>query len=218
MKILVAEDEPISRELLAAYLTKWGHEVIASADGEQAWELLNAGEPPRLLLLDWMMPGIDGLELCRRIKGGEQSGQVYIILVTAKNRRQDIVAGLQAGADDYIVKPFDEDELQARVKVGVRIVELWQQLLETERLTVLAQTAGAAAHEINQPLSTLQALCQLMQLDSGLPEAQQARIERMRAAIDKISAIVLSMGAAEHYVTKHYVDGVDIIDFNPQSE
>lgn len=124
MRILVAEDDPVSRKLLQAHLTKWEYDVTAVSDGKKAWEILRDPDSPRLAILDWMMPEIDGIELCRKIRELEDKPYTYIILVTAKKQKEEIVTGLNFGADDYIIKPFDPNELKSRVKSGIRIIEL----------------------------------------------------------------------------------------------
>jgi len=124
MKILIAEDDPVSRRVLEATLSKWGFEVTSTSNGSEAWEAIAAPQAPRLAILDWMMPELDGVEVCRRVRGRPGSGPLHIILLTARGRKEDVIAGLEAGADDYITKPFDHEELRARVQVGVRIVEL----------------------------------------------------------------------------------------------
>jgi diguanylate cyclase (GGDEF)-like protein len=129
MKILVAEDDSISRRMLEAFMVKWGYEVIVATEGEEAWGLLQGNDAPRLAILDWMMPGKDGIEICRSIRQRKGRPYVYILLLTARGQKQDIVEGLEAGADDYVTKPFDPYELRARVRAGRRIVELQEQLL-----------------------------------------------------------------------------------------
>lgn len=128
MKILIAEDDLVSRRLLEATLTKWGYEVAHACDGLAAWEALQQPNAPSLAILDWMMPGLDGVEVCRRIRAIPARQPLYLILLTAKGARADIVAGLQAGADDYVAKPFDPEELQARLQVGVRMIQLQRSL------------------------------------------------------------------------------------------
>src|ERR1700740_1299286 len=127
--VLVAEDDPISRRILEAHLSKWGYQVIAIDNGAKALEILKADEAPELLLLDWMMPGIDGIELCRRIRAMQKSVYRYILLLTARDAKQDLVAGLEAGADDYLTKPFNEEELRARLRAGGRILALQRDLI-----------------------------------------------------------------------------------------
>lgn len=124
MNILIAEDSPISRHLLTVTLGKWGHTPVLAEDGDAAWKVLSGDDPPSLLILDGMMPGIDGAELCRRLRSEYPDRPTYIILLTAMTQREDIIAGLNAGADDYLTKPFNAGELRARLQVGLRIVEL----------------------------------------------------------------------------------------------
>lgn len=124
MKILVAEDEPISRRTLEATLKMWGYEVTLANDGAAAWQALQQEDAPKLAILDWMMPGMDGVEVVRRLRELPQTQPTYAILLTCRANREDIVQGLEAGADDYVTKPFDQKELRARVRAGVRIAEL----------------------------------------------------------------------------------------------
>ncbi|MCP5103184.1 MAG: response regulator transcription factor, partial [bacterium] len=130
MRIMVAEDDATSRLILESALSKWGYDVITAADGSGAWQMLQDPEAPPLVLLDWMMPRMDGLEVCRKVRQMEKPGDLpfYIILLTARDSKKDIVEGLDAGANDYITKPFDNDELRARIEVGRRVVELQTQV------------------------------------------------------------------------------------------
>lgn len=128
MKILIAEDDLVSKRLLEATLTKWGYQVAHACDGLAAWEALQHPDAPSLAILDWMMPGLDGIEVCQRVRALPDRQPLYLLLLTAKGARADIVAGLQAGADDYVTKPFDPEELQARLQVGVRMIQLQQSL------------------------------------------------------------------------------------------
>ena len=133
MKVLIVDDEPIVRRLHETSLTAWGYQVISASGGEQAWELFQRDDAPSLAILDWTMPGMDGLELCSRIRSMGREPKPYLIFVTAKARTQDIVTGLGAGADDYIVKPFEREELRARVQVGFRMLELQAALADRVR-------------------------------------------------------------------------------------
>src|SRR2546422_6180502 len=133
MRILIAEDDAVIRAILEEGLASWGHEVVACADGTQAWEELQREEAPRLALLDWMMPGMDGPQICKMLRQNPGSEAIYVILLTGRDRREDIVAGLDAGANDYVTKPFDHDELRARLMVGVRMVELQKLLADRVR-------------------------------------------------------------------------------------
>src|SRR5262245_50868231 len=115
MKILVAEDDPVTRHMLKALLSTWGYSVSACANGVEAWQVLQQADAPPLVILDWMMPHMDGLQVCQEIRSRLEVLSTYIILLTARGREEDIVAGLQAGADDYMTKPFAREELRARV-------------------------------------------------------------------------------------------------------
>jgi len=130
MKVLIAEDDSISRRMLVAFLVKWGYEVLVATEGEEAWGILQGNAAPRLAILDWMMPGRDGVEICRGVRQRKAQPYIYILLLTARGQKEDIVEGLEAGADDYVTKPFDPFELRARLRAGRRIVELQEQLLQ----------------------------------------------------------------------------------------
>src|SRR6266704_44650 len=130
--VLVAEDDPISRSVLQAWLRKWGFEVTIAEDGLQAWNAIQQKDAPKLIILDWMMPGIDGIELCRRIRGQNSAVYPYVLLLTAKDAKQDLINGLSAGADDYLTKPCNVNELRTRLNVGIRILRLQGALLRKE--------------------------------------------------------------------------------------
>jgi two-component system, cell cycle response regulator len=132
MRVLVAEDDLTSRLVLEKNMEKWGYEVVSASDGNRAWEELQKPDAPALLVLDWEMPGIDGIDLCRKVRAGEGGHPRYIILLTMRSDTEDLVAGLDAGANDYVGKPFVAAELRARVDVGRRFVELHEQLLASE--------------------------------------------------------------------------------------
>ena len=152
MRILIAEDDPVSSRLLTATLRKWGHEVVTTVNGLEAWAALQMPDAPRLAILDWMMPGIEGPEVCRRVRAKNQTAHIYLILLTALQNKEQRVEGLGAGADDYVSKPFDRHELQARLKVGERIVglqsSLAQRVKELEAAIVDRQQAENALRNL----------------------------------------------------------------------
>jgi two-component system, cell cycle response regulator len=126
-RILVADDDPVTRTFLNATLKGWGYSVHTARDGTQAWEALSQDNGPSLAVVDWIMPGLDGLAVCRKVRE-LQDRYVYVILLTAKTEKHDLVTGLEAGADDYVVKPFDIEELRARLRTGARILALEEEL------------------------------------------------------------------------------------------
>ena len=123
-RILIAEDHHVSRHLLERNLQNWGFDVVSAENGAAAAEILDAPGAPAIAILDWMMPQMDGVEVCQRVRKHTDRPYIYLLLLTAKSQKEEIAAGLDAGADDYVIKPFDPDELRARLKVGQRVVEL----------------------------------------------------------------------------------------------
>jgi len=174
MRILIAEDDLTSRTILAGVLTKNGHEVVSTENGTQALSALTEKDAPRLAILDWMIPEIEGIEVVRRIRADTSLSQPYIIILTSKSEKTDIVSGLDAGADDYLVKPFDPPELIARVAVGQRLVDMQDQLT-------------VQVHKLQQALddvSTLQGIlpiclhCKKIRNDKGYWEQVEAYISK----------------------------------------
>ena len=130
MRALIADDDRATTEILSKTLQQFNIDVTVAHDGNAAWDLLGAGDGPSLAIFDWMMPGADGVELCRRIRENSSLAHMYVILLTGRDSRADIVAGLDAGPHDYVVKPFDVEELRARINVGIRVLMLQERLAE----------------------------------------------------------------------------------------
>ncbi len=130
MKVLIADDSATSRAMLRTALSRWGYDVVLAEHGAEAWEILAQPDPPTMAVLDWVMPHMTGPEVCRRVRETRREPYTYILLLTSKNTKGETVEGLEAGADDYIVKPFDQHELQVRLRVGKRIVDLQMDLLQ----------------------------------------------------------------------------------------
>lgn len=131
MRIFIAEDDAVARVMLEDLLVDWGHQVVAVADGQVAWEHLQQPDAPSLVLLDWQLPSLDGMEICRRVR--QLPLNPYIIFLTGRQDKASIIAGLEVGANDYVRKPFDEGELHARLNVGIRMLELQQNLSQRIR-------------------------------------------------------------------------------------
>jgi diguanylate cyclase (GGDEF)-like protein len=128
-KILIAEDDPVSRHMLRAFLVKWDYEVVAATDGIEALRILESDDAPPLAVLDWMMPGLEGPQVCQRVREHAERPYVYVLLLTARSQKVDLLRGLESGADDYLTKPFDAQELRARLRVGQRILDLQDSLI-----------------------------------------------------------------------------------------
>ncbi len=130
MKILIADDSIVSRHLLDATLRKWGYEVVVACDGLEAWNELQKENSPSLAILDWVMPGLTGPEVCHLVRKRTTDTYTYILLLTSKSLKEDLIEGMESGADDYLTKPFDQHELKVRLRAGTRIIELHNELLE----------------------------------------------------------------------------------------
>ncbi|HUZ47344.1 MAG TPA: response regulator [Terriglobia bacterium] len=133
LRILVADDDLVSLRVLEGSLQKWGYQVLVAKDGNEAWSALTEPSPPQMAVLDWMMPGMDGTTICRKIRSQLREPVMYLILLTARTDQMDVVSGLEAGANDYVTKPFHHAELRARVGVGARVLELQNRLAERVR-------------------------------------------------------------------------------------
>jgi sigma-B regulation protein RsbU (phosphoserine phosphatase) len=155
MRVLIADDDPISRRLLQRTLQQWGYEVTVARDGTEAWRLFEERDFP-LVISDWVMPGLDGLELVRRIRSCPRTGYVFIILLTANTRKREMVEGLAAGADDFVTKPFDHHELRVRLRSGERVLRLEQALLEQNR--VLSERNSQMEADLHMACEVQQAL------------------------------------------------------------
>ncbi|ETX04711.1 MAG: hypothetical protein ETSY2_27250 [Candidatus Entotheonella gemina] len=173
MRILIAEDAIVSRRLLQQCLQQWGYDVVVASNGAEAWQLFSAGDAHfPIVISDWMMPEMDGLDLIRRIRASSGSNYVYTILLTAKSEREDVVAGMEAGADDFLRKPFDREELRVRLRAGERIVQLEQTLAAQnrelrQRVEEVETFAYTASHDLQTPLRTFGSYAQLLLADYG---------------------------------------------------
>jgi sigma-B regulation protein RsbU (phosphoserine phosphatase) len=153
VKILIADDDSITRRLLETILSKWGYQVMIAQDGDEAWRVLQGEDAPKLAILDWMMPGLDGIEICRRARQMLDSPYIYILLLTSKIRKEDIIEGMDSGADDYLTKPFNRHELEVRLGAGLRILDLQEALLASgEELAQARARENQTAHHLREAL------------------------------------------------------------------
>ncbi|MDD2621406.1 MAG: diguanylate cyclase [Syntrophomonadaceae bacterium] len=140
MRVLIADDDALSRKILEESLSHWGYEPVITKDGDEAWDMLKEDGGPTLVVLDWVMPGMEGIEICQKVRARRTANYIYIILLSAKNSNEDVIKGLESGADDYISKPFHPEELKSRLKIGQRIIELEKRIMclaSTDYLTAL---------------------------------------------------------------------------------
>ena len=217
MRVLIAEDDPVLQLLLERLIKKWGHEAVICKNGIEAWEVLQKDDPPQLLLLDWMMPEMDGVELCQKVRALPDGDQFYILMLTAKGETEDMVQGLQGGANDYVIKPFVREELEARVQVGMRMIALRKQLIESEQVRTVMATAGAAAHEINQPLTVIFGMTDMWLMKMAEDDPEFKRVVSVQKSAERIRDIVKKMMEVEHFVTKPYVGDSVIVDLEASS-
>ena len=169
MKILVVDDDPLTLHMVVYRLRQWGHEVVSCTDGDSAWKVLQGGMVPNVAILDWMMPGLNGPELCQRIRSKKDCPYVYIVLLTGRNNPEDLIVGLDAGADDYLTKPFHLGELEARLRAGKRIVDLQNELISAQE-TLRIQAMQDPLTQILNHGAILDAL--LNELNRGQRELQ----------------------------------------------
>ncbi len=184
MRILLAEDDVITRRLLEAQLKNWGHELVVCSDGQQAWEQINREDSPKLVVLDWMMPGMDGLTLSREIRKLETKPYTYIILLTARSSKEDIIDGMEAGADDYITKPFEPQELRVRIRAATRIIQLQEDLLNA-----LEKSEFQASHDALTGLWNRSAILGILQRELARGRREMNPVAVIMADIDHFKKI-----------------------------
>jgi len=178
MKILVAEDDSVTRQLLKISLERWQYEVSLATDGTQAMEILIGENAPQLAILDWVMPGTDGIDICRELRKREGGSYVYTVLLTSKAAKEDLLQGLDSGADDYLVKPFDLLELRARLRSGQRIIALHNQLIQAREAMREQATRDALTGAWNR---------------GAILEILQREFDRSRRIHSRLTALMLDL-------------------------
>lgn len=190
-KILIADDSRTDQMLLRSTLVNLGYEVEVACDGEQAWQALQRPETPELAVLDWMMPGLSGPEICRRLRARAQGTYVYVILLTALDRLDDLVEGMEAGADDYITKPFKAQELSARLRAGRRILDLQRELLAAHR-----ELEIRASHDGLTGLLNHVAVLERLKVEIDRSERQSASVGAILLDLDHFKMVNDAYGHA----------------------
>jgi sigma-B regulation protein RsbU (phosphoserine phosphatase) len=217
MKILIAEDDPVSRRLLERKLAAWGYEVVSCSNGVEAWQKLNCEDAPRLAILNWMMPGMDGVRVCREVRKQRHQHYIYIILLTARDQKEDIVEGIEAGADDYVTKPFNPHELKVRVRAGRRILDMQSELMQREKLRGVLEMAGATCHEFNQPLQLISGYSELLLRQISEDNQLHGQLLKILDAIDIMVRVTRKLQMITRYETREYIEGSRIIDIDKAS-
>jgi diguanylate cyclase (GGDEF)-like protein len=189
MRVLIADDDAVSRRLLCSTLARWDYEVVACANGTEAWEAFRKEDAPQLAILDWMMPGMDGIQLCREIRKRAEKPYTYILLLTAKTQKEDIIAGMQAGADDYVTKPFNTQELKVRVRAGQRILDLQAELIRAQE-ALLEQ----ATHDPLTGLYNRGAILLILERELDRARRQNSSVAVMLVDLDHFKDVNDSLG------------------------
>jgi two-component system, cell cycle response regulator len=184
VRVLIAEDNLVSQTVLREMLSQWGYEVVVTRNGNEAWEVLQQKDAPRLAILDWVMPGLDGVEVCRQVRRGTERPYIYIILLTSKTDRQDLIEGMDAGADDYVTKPFNANELKVRVRAGHRILDLQAELMATQEALRLQ-----AAQDSLTGLWNHGTIVQLLQRELNRAERENHSVGVIMADLDHFKQI-----------------------------
>lgn len=217
MKILIAEDDLTSRCVLQATLTKWEYEVITTRDGNEAFTELQRKDAPHMAILDWEMPGINGLDLCRKLREQQGKDLLYIILLTSRGETEDIVKGLEAGANDYVAKPYNNAILQARINTGRRMIMLQNEMRKREKLQGVLEMAGAVCHELNQPVHCVSGFSEILMTDLGPDDPNYDMVKDIKENSDRIGRLTHKIMNITRYHSKSYLK-TKIIDIDQASQ
>jgi two-component system NtrC family sensor kinase len=225
MNILLADDDPTMRLLLSRMLEQGGHTVaFAAADGAEAWESYVASPVP-MLILDWEMPRMDGLELCRRVRSGENGAVPFILVITARDKTEDLTAVLDAGANDYMSKPVTPDNLMARLRIAERGIEVnaarrsaEERLRKAQYLAGIGETSLALQHEINNPLAALLSNTSLIEANMLTPEEKDEALMTISQMARRIADVVKKLRQLNNPQSVEYLGKARMIDINPTGE
>jgi len=223
MRVLFADDDVIARTLFAAVLTHLGHELRAARDGGEAWELFQESPVP-LVILDLSMPVLDGLEVCRRIRAHEAGRETFVLVVTARDGHDDLAAVLDAGADEYVMKPTSPENLRARLEIAARRIALGEarraaeaELARARWLAGIGETTIALEHEINNPLSALLGHTELLLMDEGLSADQREQLQIVREQATRIADVVRRLARLKNPQSVEYLAGARMLDLSRTS-
>jgi DNA-binding response OmpR family regulator len=223
MRVLFADDDVIARTLMAAVLADLDHDVSMADNGEAAWEAFQR-HPAPLVVLDINMPGLDGLEVCRRIRQHDAGRDVFVLIVTARDGRDDLASVLEAGADDYVTKPASPENLRARLEIAKRRIAqdmvrrtAEEELARSRWLAGIGETTIALEHEINNPLSALLGHAELLMMDNGLNEDQQEQLRIIQEQAARIAQVVRRLAKLKNPQSVEYLAGALMLDLSSRS-
>ena len=223
MQVVLADDSDVSRRMLAATLERCGHRVTAVQDGEAAWAAFEELRPP-MLILDWQMPGLDGLEVCRRVRSAPAGADVFVLMVTGRDSSAHLADALAAGVDDYVTKPIVALHLEARVRIAERRIEqalarrsAEEALATAQWLAGIGQTALALQHEINNPLMALLTSAQLLAEDSAAPAAYRDQAASILEQTRRIAGVVKRLRELKQPRSVEYIGNARMIDLSGKS-
>ncbi|MCK4515647.1 MAG: response regulator [Spirochaetaceae bacterium] len=217
MKVLIADDSQTSRTRLTQLLHRWGYEIQVANDGEEAWQILMRPDHPEMVILDWVMPGIDGVDLCKRIRREPNRKDIYIIILSAKSNRKDIHLGIHAGANDYILKSQDDQDLKIRLEAGRRIVELKHELSQKQKMQGALELAGGICHELNQPLQVLLGYSELLMAACDAKHPEYDALTEIKKPADRIAASTTQLMNITRYEIRDYLGGQKIMNISMSS-
>lgn len=213
MRVVLADDDPVMQRLLRGALERRGHDVVVTSDGEAAWTAI-ATDPPPLAVLDWNMPVVDGLEVCRRARAGQATRDTFLLVVTGRDTPEDLQAALEAGADDYMMKPLDPAQLMARLAIAERRIALdaerrdaVEKLARAQWLAGIGEIAIAVQHEVNNPLTALMIEAQSIAAIAGANPDLRALGESIHAQSTRIATIVKRLGQLQDPRSVEYLRG-----------
>jgi len=223
MRVLLADDDVNARTLLAAVLADLDHDVCVAADGESAWEAFQR-DPAPLVVLDINMPGLDGLEVCRRIRQHDAGRDVFVLVVTARDGRDDLARVLEAGADDYVTRPASAENLHARLEIAKRRIAqdrvrrtAEEELARSRWLAGIGETTIALEHEINNPLSALLGHAELLMMDKSLTEEQQEQLRIIQEQAARIAQVVRRLARLKNPQSVEYLAGALMLDLSSRA-
>ena len=222
MRVLFADDDAIARTLLAAVLADLGHDATSAENGNNAWDAFQQAPSP-LVVLDINMPGLDGLEVCRRIRTHEAGRETFVLILTARDGRDDLANVLEAGADDYVTKPSSPENLRARLEIAKRRIAqdmlrrtAVAELARSRWLAGIGETTIALEHEINNPLSALLGHAELLLMDGGLREDQLEQLRIIQEQAARIAQVVRRLAKLKNPQSVEYLAGSLMLDLSPR--